>query len=124
VVPLVRTQVPLDASVTVRIAGERRALVQQIDMAALALRPVDRVRIDAAPLVFVGYGVHAPERGWDDYKDLDLQGKVAVFLINDPISRRWLVTMPTASLAARRRRTTRAGLTSTKRRHGGARSPR
>ena len=53
-------------------------------MAALALRPVDRVRIDAAPLVFVGYGVHAPERNWDDYKDVDLRGKVAIFLINDP----------------------------------------
>ena len=37
-----------------------------------------------APLVFVGYGVHAPERGWDDYKDVDLRGKVAVFLVNDP----------------------------------------
>jgi Zn-dependent M28 family amino/carboxypeptidase len=35
-------------------------------------------------MVFVGYGVHAPERGWNDYKDVDLRGKVAVYLINDP----------------------------------------
>ena len=34
--------------------------------------------------MFVGYGVSAPERGWDDYKGVDLEGKVAVFLINDP----------------------------------------
>lgn len=34
--------------------------------------------------MFVGYGVKAPERGWDDYKGADLKGKVAVFLINDP----------------------------------------
>lgn len=84
VVPLVRTQVPVDAAIGVTIAGKRRALVQQVDLAALALRPVDRVVIKDAPLVFVGYGVHAPERGWDDYKGQDLRGKVAVFLINDP----------------------------------------
>ena len=34
--------------------------------------------------MFVGYGVSAPERGWDDYKDIDLRGKVAVYLVNDP----------------------------------------
>ena len=84
VVPLVRTQVPADASMSVTVAGKRRPLTQQQDMAALALRPVDRVRIENAPLVFVGYGVSAPERGWDDYKDVDLRGKVAVYLINDP----------------------------------------
>src|SRR5690606_11623892 len=37
-----------------------------------------------APLVFVGFGIAAPERGWDDYKDVDLAGKVAVVLVNDP----------------------------------------
>ena len=37
-----------------------------------------------AELVFVGYGVSAPERGWDDFKGVDLKGKIAVFLINDP----------------------------------------
>jgi len=84
VVPLVRTQVPADAAMSVTVAGKRRALVQQVDMAALALRPVDRVVIEDVPLVFVGYGVNAPERGWDDYKGVDLHGKVAVFLVNDP----------------------------------------
>jgi Zn-dependent M28 family amino/carboxypeptidase len=84
VVPLVRTQVPADAAMSFTVAGKRRPLVQQQDMAALALRPVDRVRIENAPLVFVGYGVSAPERGWDDYKDIDLRGKVAVYLVNDP----------------------------------------
>jgi Predicted aminopeptidases len=84
VVPLLRTQVPTDAAVSVTIDGEHRALVQQRDLATLALRPVDRVAIADAPLVFVGYGVHAPERGWDDYKGVDLRGKVAVYLINDP----------------------------------------
>jgi Zn-dependent M28 family amino/carboxypeptidase len=69
-------------SVTVR--GEALPLVQDRDVAALTLRPVDRVRIEGAPLVFVGYGVSAPQRNWDDYKGVDLHGKIAVFLINDP----------------------------------------
>jgi hypothetical protein len=49
VVPLVRTQVPADAAMSVTVAGKRRPLVQQVDMAALALRPVDRVTIQDAP---------------------------------------------------------------------------
>ena len=48
------------------------------------VRPVDRAQIDNAPMVFVGYGVSAPERGWNDFKGQDLTGKVAVFLVNDP----------------------------------------
>jgi len=36
------------------------------------------------PLVFVGYGVHAPEENWDDYKGLDCHGKILVMLVNDP----------------------------------------
>jgi Zn-dependent M28 family amino/carboxypeptidase len=35
-------------------------------------------------MVFVGYGVAAPERKWDDFKGVDLHGKVAIFLVNDP----------------------------------------
>jgi Zn-dependent M28 family amino/carboxypeptidase len=45
---------------------------------------VDRLKIANAPMVFVGYGVTAPERGWDDFKGADLKGKVAVMLVNDP----------------------------------------
>lgn len=84
VVPLIRTQVPADAPMSIALNGTSRPLVQQKDMAALSLRPVDRVLIANAPLVFVGYGVSAPERGWDDYKGADLRGKVAVYLVNDP----------------------------------------
>src|SRR5437868_6963454 len=37
-----------------------------------------------APMVFVGYGVLAPERHWDDFKGVSLRGKIAVVLVNDP----------------------------------------
>jgi Zn-dependent M28 family amino/carboxypeptidase len=37
-----------------------------------------------APLVFVGYGVRAPEERWDDYKGIDMKGKILVMMVNDP----------------------------------------
>jgi Zn-dependent M28 family amino/carboxypeptidase len=39
-----------------------------------------------APIVFVGYGITAPEYQWDDYKGVDLKGKVALLFVNEPIS--------------------------------------
>ena len=39
-----------------------------------------------APIVFVGYGIRAPEYNWDDYKDADLTGKVALLFLNEPAS--------------------------------------
>ena len=45
---------------------------------------VETVRLDRSDVVFVGYGVQAPEFGWDDYKGVDLSGKTMVVLIGDP----------------------------------------
>ncbi|MBL8547416.1 MAG: M28 family peptidase [Hyphomonadaceae bacterium] len=42
------------------------------------------VNIENAPLVFVGYGINAPELGWNDYEGVDMRGKIAVILVNDP----------------------------------------
>lgn len=41
-------------------------------------------RLERSELVFVGYGVEAPEFGWDDYKGIDVTGKTLVMLVNDP----------------------------------------
>ena len=59
-------------------------LKQGTDVALTTVRAAPAVAIDNAPLVFVGYGVSAPEAKWDDFKGVDLKGKVAVFLVNDP----------------------------------------
>jgi Zn-dependent M28 family amino/carboxypeptidase len=83
-VPLVRTQIGAPATMSMTIAGKDRAFTQSTDIYVNTVRKVDRVSIKAAPLVFVGYGVTAPERQWDDYKQVDLHGKVAVYLVNDP----------------------------------------
>ena len=42
------------------------------------------VKVDDSDVVFVGYGVVAPEYGWDDYKGLDVRGKTLIMLVNDP----------------------------------------
>ncbi|MYM00113.1 M20/M25/M40 family metallo-hydrolase [Novosphingobium sp. FGD1] len=60
------------------------SLQQGKEVYVSTLQPDDTARIDKAEMVFVGYGVSAPERNWDDFKGADLKGKVAVFLINDP----------------------------------------
>ncbi len=83
-VPLVRTQIGAPANLSIVNGGKERALTQSTDVYVSTVRNVDRVSIDAAPMVFVGYGVTAPERQWDDYKQVDLRGKLAVYLINDP----------------------------------------
>jgi Zn-dependent M28 family amino/carboxypeptidase len=49
-----------------------------------SMQNVDHVTIQNAPLIFLGYGVKAPERNWDDFKGQDVRGKVGIVLINDP----------------------------------------
>ena len=54
------------------------------DYVASSARLQSDIKIDNADVVFVGYGVVAPEYGWDDYKDVDVRGKTILMLINDP----------------------------------------
>lgn len=54
------------------------------DYIALSRRLTPTVDVKDSELVFVGYGVVAPEFGWDDYKGVDVRGKTVVMLINDP----------------------------------------
>jgi len=54
------------------------------DFVASSARLQPEIKIDNSDLVFVGYGVVAPEYGWDDYKGIDVRGKTILMLINDP----------------------------------------
>ncbi|PZQ46488.1 MAG: peptidase M20, partial [Phenylobacterium zucineum] len=83
-VPLWRYQTQSGGSFTLASSAGSKTLQTQTDLRVETQRPVERVAIRAAPLVFVGYGVTAPERGWDDFKGVDLKGKIALILINDP----------------------------------------
>jgi len=83
-VPLLHTRLDTTATVAVHAGATDMSLSQGKDIYLGTVRDVDRASISAAPLVFVGYGVDAPERQWNDFKGVDLKGKVAVFLVNDP----------------------------------------
>jgi Zn-dependent M28 family amino/carboxypeptidase len=83
-VPLIHTQVQAPASMAFATMDGLHPLAQSDDIEVSTVLPVAQVKIDRAPIVFVGYGVDAPERRWDDFGDIDLHGKVAVFLVNDP----------------------------------------
>lgn len=83
-VPLMRFELAPGAKLGVSAGGAATTLTQTQQVMVQTMRPTARVHIDKAPLVFVGYGVTAPERKWDDFKGVDLHGKIAVVLINDP----------------------------------------
>jgi hypothetical protein len=54
------------------------------DAVVWSRRAVAEIKVEESPVVFVGYGVVAPEYGWDDFKDVDVRGKTVLMLINDP----------------------------------------
>jgi len=72
---------------TLRVSrgDDTRTLEPGADYVAYTKRVVDRVEVDAE-FVFVGYGAVAPEYDWNDFKDVDVTGKILLFLVNDPPS--------------------------------------
>lgn len=84
-VPLARFEMAGPVSAGVTAGGKVQPWTQGQEVAIrAAMTNVDAVSIKDAPIVFVGYGVKAPERNWDDFKGMDLKGKILVVLINDP----------------------------------------
>src|SRR5690606_780141 len=64
--------------------GGRLELEQGTEFIAASGVQDERASIDGAEVVFVGYGIEAPEHDWDDFKGVDLRGKVLLMLNNDP----------------------------------------
>jgi Zn-dependent M28 family amino/carboxypeptidase len=84
-VPLGRFEIVGTPKISLALGGATEMLTQGSQIAIrAAMNGARQVDIEHAPLVFVGYGVDAPERHWDDYKGVDLKGKIAVVLVNDP----------------------------------------
>jgi Zn-dependent M28 family amino/carboxypeptidase len=65
-------------------SGVRSALTFPAETVVWTKRIVPEIKVEQSEMVFVGYGVVAPEYQWDDYKDADLRGKTIVMLVNDP----------------------------------------
>nr|WP_295106285.1 M28 family metallopeptidase [uncultured Caulobacter sp.] len=84
-VPLAKFEMAGPVAAAFAKDGKTTPLTQgdQITIRA-SMTNVDAVTLKNAPIVFAGYGVKAPERSWDDFKGLDVKGKILVVLINDP----------------------------------------
>ena len=84
-VPLGRFEITGPVTLTLNAGKDTKTFTQGAEMAVrAAMTGAKNVAFKNAPLVFVGYGVTAPERKWDDFKGMDLKGKLAIVLINDP----------------------------------------
>jgi Zn-dependent M28 family amino/carboxypeptidase len=59
-------------------------MAYRTDMVAGTYRVTPSIEVKDSPVVFVGYGITAPEKGWDDYAGIDVRGKTVVILVNDP----------------------------------------
>ncbi|MBB5396519.1 M28 family metallopeptidase [Mucilaginibacter sp. AK015] len=81
-VPLVEIT---SASQEMKISGAATtSLKPGVDFVASTRREVDSLSLKNSPLIFAGFGVVAPEYGWNDYKGLDVKGKTVIVLVNDP----------------------------------------
>ena len=84
-VPLVDLTASADQTLVITGgAGEDISLTYADDYVAVTRRVVENIDIADSELVFVGYGIVAPEYGWNDYAGVDMTGKTAVILVNDP----------------------------------------
>lgn len=83
-VPLV--EITADPSAKLEIKGKNKKAVFAYgnEFMAWTLRVVEQVALADSDMVFVGYGIVAPEYNWNDYKGLDVKGKTVVMLVNDP----------------------------------------
>jgi Zn-dependent M28 family amino/carboxypeptidase len=82
-VPLVGIT-PDPSNLTVKKGGQQLTLKWKDDVVAWSKHVAEKADLDNSEIVFVGYGVVAPQFNWDDYKGEDVKGKTLLMLINDP----------------------------------------
>jgi len=83
-VPLVEITGKNYAPLTIAGKGDAMALEFGKDWVGVTYREEARTSLADSELVFVGYGINAPEKGWNDYEGIDAKGKTVVILVNDP----------------------------------------
>ena len=83
-VPMVETTADEATALNLTVAGAPQVLKFGSDMVVGTRTGQAQVSIKDSPLVFVGYGVDAPEQQWNDYAGIDVKGKTVVMLVNDP----------------------------------------
>ena len=85
-VPLLKSDIVGTPQLTLDLGNGQRLNLAQGDLITVRspTNGQSAINLANAPLLFVGYGVSAPERNWDDFKGVDVKGKLLVELINDP----------------------------------------
>ncbi len=84
-VPLVEINAKNQSNLEIKNeTGETISLTPGSDFVAVTYQEQEKINIADSEMVFVGYGINAPERGWNDYEDVDVKGKTVIILVNDP----------------------------------------
>ena len=83
-VPLVGITPSKISPLAVARGGRSQSFRPHDQVVAFSPRVTDAVSVEKSEMVFVGYGVQAPEFQWDDFKGLDVKGKTLIVLVNDP----------------------------------------
>ena len=83
-VPLVGLTPSGHSPLAVKKGAVTERFTSNTDVVAFSPRVADQIAVSDSEMVFVGYGVQAPEYQWDDFKGLDVKGKTIVVLVNDP----------------------------------------
>jgi len=83
-VPMVATTTDKGAKLSFKVGDSELAPTYGSQMVIGTRTGAPESTLDASEVIFVGYGVNAPEQGWNDYAGLDVKGKTVVMLINDP----------------------------------------
>jgi Zn-dependent M28 family amino/carboxypeptidase len=83
-VPMTEISTRVNGPVSITAGGNRLQFSAPDDVAIESPSQKEIIEIKDMPMVFCGFGIVAPEYGWDDYRNIDVKGKCAVVLINDP----------------------------------------
>ncbi|MHC4586226.1 MAG: M28 family metallopeptidase [Planctomycetota bacterium] len=83
-VPLVGITADPDMTLTFKKGPQQRSLKLKNDFVAWTKHVADSAELKNSDVVFVGYGIKAPEYDWDDYKGVDVKGKTLIMLVGDP----------------------------------------
>lgn len=83
-VPMVEITTRVEGNAVITAGGKTMELSAPDDMAVESPSMKQYVELEDIPMVFCGFGIVAPEYGWNDFEGLDVKGKCAVVLVNDP----------------------------------------
>lgn len=83
-VPMVEIQSAVDKPAVIKTGNSEFELSWPDQIAVSSARISETLSVKNSEMVFAGFGIVAPEYGWDDYRDIDVKGKTVVVLVNDP----------------------------------------